>query len=158
MARNSPKLPPLKKGGRGGFDNGFTLVEVIVTIIAAGILGAIFINFMGTAMSKSTQALDNVRNEADAETLMEQIVSDYVLEINKDDPSEALRTINLKDYGPRVSKVYITFDASGNEQELIPPNTSNTLKIMVQAPGDRLTTLLTNSRLPGSPTSPRVEF
>ena len=30
---------------------GFTLVEVIVTIIAAGILGAIFVNFMGTALS-----------------------------------------------------------------------------------------------------------
>jgi prepilin-type N-terminal cleavage/methylation domain-containing protein len=49
---------------------GFTLLEVIVTIIAAGILGAIFIQLMGTALNSSWNAVEIVRDEADAEKVM----------------------------------------------------------------------------------------
>ena len=154
-------LPPLKKGGRGGFSGGFTLVEVIVTIMMAAIMGAFFIQYMGTAMSRSVVAIENVRDEADAEKLMEQIVADYVAEINKTDPTEALSTIKGKNYGPSVTMTYITFNSGGVEQALVPPNTSNTLKVMVRAPGNSLTTLLTQSRVsttPPDPTLPPIEF
>ena len=154
-------LPPLEKGGRGGFPGGFTLVEVIVTIMMAAIMGAFFIQYMGTAMSRSVVAIENVRDEADAEKLMEQIVADYVAEINKNDPTEALNTIKGKNYGPSVTMTYINFNSSGVEQALVPPNTSNTLKVMVRAPGNSLTTLLTMSRVSATqlyPTLPPVEF
>jgi hypothetical protein len=113
---------------------------------------------MGTAMSQSTRAIDNVRDEVGAERLMEQIVADYVAEINKDDPTAALVTIKGKSYGPSVSMTYIIFNSSGVEQALSPPNTSNTLKVMVRAPGNSLTTLLAMSRVSASPTLPPVEF
>jgi prepilin-type N-terminal cleavage/methylation domain-containing protein len=155
------KIPLLKKGGKGRFSNGFTLVEVIVTILAAAIMGAFFIQFMGTAMSKSTEAVENVRDEAAAETLMEQIVADYVAEINKNDPSSALDTIKAKNYGSLVDMKYINFNSSGVEEAVISPNKSSTLKVVVQAPGNNLTTLLTNSRvsvIPPDPILPPVEF
>jgi len=155
------KIPPLKKGGKGGFPNGFTLVEVIVTILAAAIMGAFFIQFMGTAMSKSTQAIINVRDEAAAEALMEEIVADYVAEINKADPSSALQTIKGKNYGTGVTMKYIKFNSSGAEEAVDPTNKSNTLKVTVDAPGNNLTTLLTNSRVPAIPPDPilpPVEF
>ncbi len=46
---------------------GFTLVEIIVTLVAAGILGAIFIHFMGTALDASWNAVEIVRDEAGGE-------------------------------------------------------------------------------------------
>jgi prepilin-type N-terminal cleavage/methylation domain-containing protein len=153
--------PPLPKGGRGGFSSGFTLIEVIVTILMAAIMSAFFIQFMGTAMSGSTRAIENVRDEAGAERLMEQIVADFVVEINKDDPTSALEIMKGKPYGTDVTMTYISFNSSGIEQPLVPPNTSNTLKVMVRAPGNNLTTLLTKSRVtanPSDPTLPPVEF
>jgi hypothetical protein len=87
---------------------------------------------------------------------MEQIVADYVAEINKADPTAALATMMAKSYGPAVSMQYVTYNSSGVEQALVPPNTSNTLKVMVRAPGSSLTTLLTESRQAGPPASPPV--
>ncbi len=152
---------PLKKGGQGGFAPGFTLVEVIVTILMAGIMGAFFIQFMGTAMSKSTRAIENVREEAAAESIMEQIVAEYVTEINKDDPRPALETIRGRSYGNSLVSVnmgYITFNLSGAKQTT---TLSRTLQVTVrpaQAPGNELVTLLTESRQAGSPTSPPVAY
>jgi type II secretory pathway pseudopilin PulG len=150
-------FPSFKKGGQRGFSGGFTLVEVIVTILAAAIMGVIFIQLMGTAMSRSTEAVENVRDEITAEALMEQIVADYVFEINKADPTSALQTIVDRNYGPNVAKVFINFNA-GVEVALVPPNKSRTLKITVEAPGNNLVTLLTESRQAGPPASPPVAY
>lgn len=137
---------------------GFTLVEVIATIIVAAILGTIFINYMGTAMSQSTRAIEIVRDEAGAEALIEQIVADYVYEVNRD-PSTALATMKgyidlptLK-YGSKVSAQYIKYkdDLSGDEEKP-PPALSNTLKVTIAAAGNDLITLLTKSRTTTSPT------
>jgi prepilin-type N-terminal cleavage/methylation domain-containing protein len=135
-------------------EGGFTLVEVIVTIVAAAILGAIFINFMGTAMSKSTQAIDVVQGEAEAEGVLEHIVADYVFKMNQNFAT-ALGLVKKdiivdKVYGPNVTAVYITFDAFGSEV-LVSSGTSRTLKVTVAAVGNDLTTLLTECRDVNSP-------
>jgi hypothetical protein len=119
----------------------------------AAIMGAFFIQYMGTAMSLSTRAIENVRDEADAERLMEQIVADYVAEINKADPTAALATMKAKSYGTAVSMQYVTYNSSGVEQTA---TLSRTLKVAVNAPGRSLTTLLTESRQAGPPASPPV--
>ena len=131
---------------------GFTLVEVIVTIIAASILGAIFLNYMGTAMSQSTRAIEYVSGEASAEELLERITAEFVFEMNRD-PANALNTIAGRDYGSRVTKQYLNFVVSGTEgnQVVLSSGTSNTLKVTVSSAGSNLSTLLTNSRLSGSP-------
>ena len=152
-------LPPLKKGGRGGFPGGFTLVEVIVTIMMAAIMGAFFIQYMGTAMSRSTRAVDYVREEATAEALMEKIITDYVAKINLDEAT-ALNDMNTainfnKIYDSAQKKVtakYIDFDNSGNE--INDSSKLRTLKVTVAAGEHRLTTLLTKSRANDSPPVP----
>jgi len=154
-------LPPLKKGGRGGFPQGFTLVEVIATILVTAILGAIFINFMGTAMSKSTRAIDLVQDEAASEAVLERIVADYVLRMNQDystalDGLDGIKArIANKVYGAKVTAVYINFDATGNPLYLS-SGTSRTLQVTVAAAGNDLTTLLTQSR--NATASPRIAF
>jgi prepilin-type N-terminal cleavage/methylation domain-containing protein len=135
---------------------GFTLVEIIVTIVAVGILGAIFINFMGTALTSSWNAVEITRDEANAEGLLEQIVGEYVVLINGNNPENALGSIVTNYNGRTIDGVsittrYITFDTSGNEQT----GGSDYLRVVLQASGPGapaisgrfpLTTILANNR------------
>jgi prepilin-type N-terminal cleavage/methylation domain-containing protein len=132
---------------------GFTLVEVIVTIIATAILGVIFINFMGTAMSKSARSIEMVQGEASAETTLERIIADYVQKMNQDNDTALglVKTdIDNKTYGDNVTAVYIIFDSGGNEAA-DSAGLNRTLKVTVAAAGNDLVTLLTRSRNANSP-------
>jgi len=126
---------------------GFTLIEIIATIMMAGILGAIFIQFMGTALMRSGDAVNIVRDEASIEGLMEEIISDYLKEINKDTPENALSIIKAKSYGSEVTMEYIQFqcDEEGDCTEQ-PSGSSNYLKVTIQSTGHTLTAVLTKSR------------
>ena len=132
---------------------GFTLIEIIATITMAGILSTIFIQFMGTALMRSGDAVNIVRDEASIEGLMEEIISDYLKEINNNSPENALSTIKAINYGSDVTMEYIQFDGSGNEQ---PSGSSNFLKVTIQARGHKLTTVLTKSR--DKPDDPIVRY
>jgi prepilin-type N-terminal cleavage/methylation domain-containing protein len=133
--------------------SGFTLIEVIVTIIVMGILSAFFIHFMGTALNDSWQSVELVADEARAEGLMEKIIADYVERINDDDPDSALvRIVNREsiyegdaEYGMPVTMEYIVFDAGGDEQADT-GGVNRNLKVTVEPPGYSLTTILTRSR------------
>ena len=133
-------------------ENGFTLIEVIATIIVMGILAAFFIHFMGTALNDSWRSLELVAGEAKAEGLLEKIIADYVRKINTN-PDDALSEIvdlessyeNDPDYGMPVSMQYIVFDTNGDEQADTAGENRN-LKVTVESPGYHLTTILTESR------------
>ena len=143
-------------------ESGFTLIEVIATIIVMGILAAFFIHFMGTALNDSWRSVELVADEAKAEGLMEKIIADYVERINAI-PNTALAVIlsressyeNDPDYGLPVTMQYIVFDASGAEQ---PDNSgeNRNLKVTVEPPGYNLTTVLTKSRT--NPNDPPVPY
>jgi prepilin-type N-terminal cleavage/methylation domain-containing protein len=135
---------------------GFTLVEIIVTIVAAGILGAIFVNLMGTALNSSWNAVEIVRDESNGEGLMERIIADYVADINSD-PDNALGNVVTNYNGQTIDGItittqYIVFDAGGNE---VASGLSDNLKVVLQAPGQLapairlrypMTTIFTKSR------------
>ncbi len=134
--------------------NGFTLIEIIVTLVAAGILAIFYFHFMGTAMDFSWKSVELVSGEARAEGLMDRIVSDYVKLINQPPqppPNDALTLITNNeatyesdpDYGSDVTMEYIDYDTAGNE---VPAGTSNNLKVTVEAPGNDFITILTRSR------------
>lgn len=146
-------LKSMKNGAKG-----FTLVEIIVTIVAAGILGVIFVQFMGTALNASWNAVEIARDESGGEGVMEQIIADYVFEMNSD-PGNALGTLvannndPIKKYGENVTMGYIEFDTNGNEVDK--GVATDNLKVVYQASGQVLpaitgrysmTTILTNSR------------
>lgn len=141
---------------------GFTLVEIIITLMAAGILALFYFHFMGTAMDFSWRSVELVAGEAQAEGIMERIIADYVDRINED-PDNALANIKGTSYGPQVTMVYVNYDSAGNQSELS-VGTSNYLKVTVVIPveelsttvGNSLTTLLTKSR--NAATDPIVSF
>jgi len=141
---------------------GFTLVEIIVTIVVAGILGVIFMQLMGTALNSSWNSVEIVRDESNGEGIMEQIIADFVREMNSD-PTNALNTLVINNsspsklYGENVTMAYILFDGAGNE---VTSASSNTLKVTIQAPGFTspaitgryaLTIILANSRATNDP-------
>ena len=136
-------------------NNGFTLIEIIVSLVVAGILSIFYFHFMGTAMSSSWKSVELVAGEAKAEGLMERIIAEYVELINQPPqapPNDALTLIKLREstyesdpyFGSPVTMQYITYDSAGNEGPA--GGTSNNLKATVEAPGNDFTTILTKSR------------
>ena len=126
-------------------EDGFTLIEIIVTIILGSILAALMFQYMGTALTGSARPVEIVRDSAQMEALMEEIIARYVEEINTN-PTTALQTIQTAYAADsRVSMAYIDFDAGGSE--IVPATTpTDTMKVSVQSAGHTLTSLLTNSR------------
>jgi len=123
--------------------SGFTLVEIIVTLVAAGILAVFYFHFMGTAMDFSWKSVELVAGEAEAEDKMEEIIAYYTSKINSD-PDNALADV-ASQFSGDATMVYISYDSSGNEATLT-TGTSNNLKVTVEAPGNNFTTILTKSR------------
>ena len=119
---------------------GFTLIEVIVAIVVASIVGVIFLSYMGTQLTHSGDPVNIARDEGVAEMWMERILSDYVQEMNASTYTTALATIFARDYtaGPynmpasvTLTRTYVTYDAGGNEVAVAGGGTST------QSEGDR---------------------
>jgi prepilin-type N-terminal cleavage/methylation domain-containing protein len=134
---------------RGNSSGGFTLVEVIVTLMAAGIMSVFFINFLGAALDFSWKSVEIVTSDAETQGKMEEIIAYYTSKIN-DDPDSALSAVVSNYNGQSINDVlvttqYIGFNASGNE---IDPASSVTFVLKVTAKGhaNELVTILTDSR------------
>jgi prepilin-type N-terminal cleavage/methylation domain-containing protein len=61
--------------------NGFTLIEVIVTLVVAAILGTLLVSLMGTNLTKSALPISLVGNQYKIVQAMETITSRYREEI-----------------------------------------------------------------------------
>lgn len=67
---------------RTGFDSlkgqaGFTILEVIVTLIVASILGAILLEFMGTNVQQSFAPVYMAQDSMEVNQIMEKMNADY---------------------------------------------------------------------------------
>ena len=140
-------------------NRGFTLVEIIATIIIMGILAAFFIHFMGTAVDYSWETVEFVAGEAEAEGTLERIIADYVREMNSA-PVSALATLESNNsggtYGTNVIMAYIEFDENGYEIPA-PSGISEILKITYQAPGNDIFVILPKSRWDQA-NDPKVDY
>jgi prepilin-type N-terminal cleavage/methylation domain-containing protein len=58
-------------------NHGFSLIEVIVTLTVAAILGTILIQFMGSNLSNSAAGVNAFANELKLRQTMEKITADY---------------------------------------------------------------------------------
>ncbi len=132
-------------------NSGFTLPEIIIAITVIGILGAMSVQFMASALQGSTKPIDIVKNDALRVSIMERIISDYVLEINRDSYPTALSTmesaINGGDYneeGTSASAVWIEFDGSG--LETVAGSPTDYLKAIVSTDSVELSAILAVTR------------
>ena len=134
---------------------GFTLIEVIISIVVGAIVGVMLLTYMGTQLLNSSDPINMIRAEGAAEMAMERIISDYVQEMNTPvSYTGTLATIFARDYtggiynmpaSVTLTRTYVTYDAGGNE--VAAGGTSTNLKVTVQAGGYGLTTILTAQRV-----------
>jgi prepilin-type N-terminal cleavage/methylation domain-containing protein len=137
-------------------ENGFTLVEIIATIIIMGILSAFFIHFMGTALEESWKSVELVAGEAAAEGKLEEIIAYFTSKINDDFQLDNALSIVETEFSGDATMEYIVFNAgSGAEAEDF-SGTPRNLKVTIEAPGHNLTTILTKSRTDSS--DPKVGY
>ena len=134
---------------------GFTLVEIIVTIVIMGILSAFFIHFMGTALDDSWKSVELVAGEAAAEAKLEEIIAYFTSKINDDSQLANALTIVASEFSGDATMEYIKFNVSGAEEEDL-SGTPRNLKVTVEAPGNNLTTILTQSRTQSS--DPKIGY
>ncbi len=60
---------------------GFTLIETIVTLTLVGVLAALFIPYMGTAMIRSGESVQLVKQSFEINQVIEKLAADYRNEI-----------------------------------------------------------------------------
>jgi len=137
---------------------GFSLLEIIITIVVAAILGSLMVQFSGTALIGVSDSVALVRNEATAKSVLEHIISDHVQAVNTN-PETALATtvtrITTNVYGTDVTitQNYTGFTAGGAEVSPSPAE-STILKVTVQGAGHSQTVLLSKTRArPDDPAS-----
>ena len=139
---------------RGNSAGGFTLVEVILTLVAAAIMSVFFIHFMGAASGFSWKSVEIVTSDAETEGKMEEIIAYYTSKIN-DDPGTALAAVVTNYNGQSTNDIlvttqYIGFNAGGDELDP-PPAASYVLKVTAKGSANDLVTILTDSRNSGDP-------
>jgi len=136
---------------RGNSSGGFTLVEVILTLVAAGILSVFFINFLGAALDFSWKSVEIVTGDAETQGKMEEIIAYYTSKINDDANLDTALSAVVSNYngqstnGVLVTTQYMEFDSSGNEMDP-PPSVSDLLKVTAKGHANALVTILTDSR------------
>ncbi|MBA4395899.1 MAG: hypothetical protein C0394_00695 [Syntrophus sp. (in: bacteria)] len=144
---------------------GFTLIEVIISLIVASILGVMLVSFMGSAVMQSGNPVLLAQNGAFLNQIMENMTSDYKYILSTDGSPMATFMTHVGAEGtsqnrysvPDGSRPYtivdnhgITFAASGSPvtetpDSSIPPKI---LKVTIRYPagagGMTLTALFTN--------------
>jgi len=95
---------------------GFTLIEVILALVIAVILGAMMITVLGTGVTQSATPVNWLRTNFDIYEVMENITADYRQKLMTDNPftlssfmSDVQSNYNSPDYS--VTFKYVSFDA-----------------------------------------------
>jgi prepilin-type N-terminal cleavage/methylation domain-containing protein len=131
--------------------SGFTLIEIIITIILAALVGtAMFTYLYSSSVTDSPTAVELTRGEADIESIMEQIVLEYITAANKGtDPATALGTIKNKiDTGGYDTGTYTVSQTAPTDTLLEGPSGSPSFVVEITDPdGQIVTALFTASRL-----------
>ena len=128
-------------------ETGFSLIEIILTIIVGGILAALVVQFMGTSMVRSTEPVSMVQEAFLLSGIMEKITADYTKLLAED---RATSLTKLKDkverniYGQDSSATkFLTFDASGVEETNPCTSDCKILKVTITKGGQTVTALFT---------------
>lgn len=130
---------------------GFTLIEVVITLVVAAILGTILVQFMGTSLTRSAEPIVMVQEGFSLSEVMEKMTAHYKYLLATDSNpltnfKNDIENGNVAENSPyfgdySIQTAYITFNG-GNEA----PDTSgdNTiLKVLIDRGDQSLAALFT---------------
>lgn len=135
-------------------NKGFTLLEIIITIIIGSLIAAMFVNFMGSNLMGSAIPVVSVQNANSLNQVMESITADYKnLVMTSLNPLPTLRYYiqngnnsgNTPYYGQYdiIINSYISFDGSRNE---ISSADDKILKVTISRGNQTITSVFTNTK------------
>jgi prepilin-type N-terminal cleavage/methylation domain-containing protein len=137
---------------------GFTLIEVIVSLVVASILGAMLVTFLGTGMMKSAQPVLVAQNGAYLNRIMDNMTADYKYQLatamqNGSTPSAAMTTfishLDTANYYADSSHTYsvtkkrISFSGSPPSEDSAEDTSGKVLKVTVSYRDLTSTTIFT---------------
>ncbi len=141
----------MKMSRRRG-NSGFTLIEAIIVIVAAAILGAMMFTYSSTALMKSSQPLHHATKAFALQKVMENILTDYNLNyksnlvgIKTKIASAASQQPPPTGYGPYtlVFNDYIKFVGNAETSIVVGVDPQNLLKVTIKNDlGETLSILL----------------
>lgn len=114
---------------------GFTLIEIIVTLVIAGLLGALLVNMLGTSLIKGGTASLTARDSAQAESVIELVVAKYVEHVNAN-TSGSLAYVQAQ-YPANATLSYTSLTMDGGV---------DALRVTATVGSSSATTLLTQAR------------
>jgi len=98
-------------------DRGFTLLEIIITLVVAAILGTMLTQYMNTSLKRSAEPITLIQKTFSLNRIMEEMTADYHKLLETDSsPLTTLDTNILSNkYGQYAAQTgFITF-SGGNE-------------------------------------------
>ena len=132
-------------------EEGFTLIEIIVVLIVASLVGSLLVEVMGTSMIKSGSSLIAVQTEFSLNEVMERMTADFKnLTAVDNTPLATFKSRVENGNSPSstpyfgqytVTTRYITFDVSNNENTA--PSGDKVLKVTIANGGQTLVALFT---------------
>ena len=132
---------------------GFTLVEVIITLLVAVILGGILLQYLGSAVTRSSTPLKRAVSNAALGTTVENMIGAFRQTAPSDSGSwsdfrstiGAVGTAQNNPYGEYrvLFNDFIQFDAAGNEMaDVYGTAPDDILKIVIAGASDETLTFL----------------
>lgn len=130
--------------------NGFTLLESIITLIVLSIIGSMMYSYFNTITAHGAVPLIQIQKSLDLQSAMEKMTADYHDIIGNGENIDKLQNrVATNEYGTYFIKtnVFIKF-VSGAEVEILDTDPRNILKVTIYNDIDEtLTSLFTDPNL-----------
>lgn len=121
----------------GNRTDGFTLIEVIVIITIGGLIAAMMVPFVGTALTNSAEPVNRVTDSFDVAQVIEKVFADYKGQLDRDAldlPTFKAGLSGFDENGVTVSGTFIAFpqdtggytDTSGSDGVFDPQDMGDT--------------------------------
>jgi len=124
---------------------GFTLIEIIITLVIASILGVVIFQYLGSSLTRSSDPIFRLKKSLNLQQVAENITVDYRrnFSTNLDGLKAKVENPSTSGYGNYtvVTSKYIKFD---NFQEIdeTDPNIKKMLKVTIKNAQNETLTML----------------
>ena len=124
---------------------GFTILEIIVTVVLVGILASLFIPAMGTHLLRGTEPANRPADAGQAHADMEAVLRDYVIYLNTNPNPQNVLTYMAGLANASVSMTWIDFTSGAQTSCGSPPDCDGLLVTTGQG-GLSYSAVLTNEK------------